>query len=234
MSCFQFDTSGLALQTLLRHLPQGVAWIAWRMPGKVAYRLMQALAEAYDDMTEALCAMIAELDPRTTEHMITEWETAVSLPDPCLPKATTIEERRFWVQWRLDKRRYVTVADWEYLASLFGLTIVVTPGWLMQKPCLFDAPLDMRFDLYPKLGRFRVYINIVGARFKGFEYGDPAGVSEGFEYPFEGQPSQWDDFKCMIERIKPANVAIVWNAPIEQYGLCASLSFSDDFASEFC
>lgn len=235
MSCYQFEPRGLSLQTLLRHLPDGVAWIAWRMPGKIAHRLVTAFAELYEDAKEALCRLALELDPRTTDQMIGEWETAVSLPDPCLPTARTLDERRFWVRWRLDKRRYSTVADWQYLASLFGLVITVTPGWLVQRPALYAASYPKRYDLFPKLGRFRVYINIINRDPCGYDYG-LENRGPGYAIPYGCTQADYDNFKCLIERVKPANVVIIWDYPIEAYPylLCVSGSFSNEFGSEFC
>lgn len=235
MSCYQFEARGISLQTVLRHLPEGVAWIAWRMPGKVARRLMDAIAEAYEDMSEALCNLATELDCRTTTQMITEWETAVSLPDPCLPTATTLAERRTWVQWRLNKRRYSTASDWHYLASLFGLEITITPGWAVQRPALYPAEFPVRYDLFPKLGRFRVYINVKNVPNCGYDYGREF---RGGGYPIEYgcTRADYDNFKCLIERVKPANVVIVWDFPLEEppYNLCVSDSFESSFSSDFC
>ena len=234
MSCFQFESRGLAILTLLRHLPEGVAWIAWRVPGKIARKLMDVFADAYEDCTRALCALIGELDPRTTVQMITEWETAVSLPDPCLPTATTLAERRFWVLWRLNKRRFSTEADWHYLASLFNLTIAITPGWYVQRPQLFEYRFPMGFDIFPKLGRFRVYIDITNVAFAGFEYGlAGTNVDVGFPIPFGGDVGAFDQFRCLIERVKPANVVVIWNAfPVGD--VCTHSTFSAPFSATFC
>lgn len=222
MSCFQFEPRGLSLSTLLRHLPDGVAWIAWRMPGKTARRLMDAIAEAYEDMTQAICDMTTEIDCRTTTQLITEWETAVGLPDPCLPTVATLAERRTWVQWRLTKRRYSTVADWNYLASLFGLEIAITPGWHVQRISLYPARYPKPYDRFPKLGRFRVYINVLNQPQVGYDYG---ALDRGPGYPVPygyRDPELYAKFKCLIERVKPANVAIVWDYPLEvsPYGMC--------------
>lgn len=235
MNCFQFTSLGLARQTITRHLPMGVAWIAWRMPGKVAYKLWSAFAELFEDMTEALCAVISELSPYTTDQLITEWETAVGLPDPCLPEATTLEERRQWVVWRLNKRRWVKAEHWQELAALFGLQIVVTPGWLVQKPALYPATYPRRYDLFPKLGRFRVYINIIGLEVGGYDYG-VADRGDGYPVPYGYTGPDFSQFQCLIERVKPANVIIIWNAPLEHevYGLCISESFDSNFSPEFC
>lgn len=236
MSCYQFEPRGLALQTITRHLMEGVAWLAWRMPGKIARRLVDAVAESYEDMTQALCDMTTEIDCRTTTQLITEWEAAVSLPDPCLPTATTLDERRTWVQWRLNKRRYTTLADWRYLASLFGLEIAVTPGWRVQEPALYPATYPKRYDQFPKLGRFRVYINVLNQPHYGYDYGRPYRGS-GYPVPYGYKdPDAYAKFKCLIERVKPANVVIVWDFPLHEppYSMCITDDFTSDYADEFC
>lgn len=233
MSCWYFEPRGLSLVVLQKHLPQGVAWEAFRIAGKRAYRWFSAVAEAYEDAWEALCRLATELDPRTTEQMISEWERAVSLPDPCLPKYQTLEERRKWVMWRLDKRRWSTAADWIELAALFGVKIAVTPGWLVQKPALYPAVYPKRYDLFPKLGRFRVYINVIDGACRGYPYGGATGGA-GYPIPYGCSDADYDAFKCLIERVKPANVIIIWDAPLEMYGLCVAEGFDSSFGPEFC
>lgn len=233
--CAQFESKGLGLQTLLRHLPQGRAWIAARTPGKYMYRLMQVIGDLYEDWIAAMCVMIQELDPRTTRQMINEWETAVGLPDPCLPVAETLEERRQWVMWRLDKRRYSTAEDWKYLASLFGLDIRITPGWAVQKPAVYPMVYPKRYDLFPKMGRFRVYINVQNLPNCGYDYGRDF---RGAGYPIEYGCTRvdYDQFKCLIERVAPANVAIIWDFPLESspWNFCIYETFSSDFSQDFC
>lgn len=233
MTCHYLEPRGLSLRVLLAHLPTGMAWDAFRITGKVANRLYSAFAEAYEDAWEALCRLATELDPRTTEQMIDEWERAVSLPDPCLPKYQTLEDRRAWVMWRLSKRRWSTASDWIELAALFGIKIAVTPGWYVQKPALYPAEYPKRYDLFPKLGRFRVYINIIDGTCGGYPYGG-AGGATGYPITYGCDNADYDAFKCLIMRVKPANVIIIWDAPLETYGLCVSDSFETSFAQEFC
>lgn len=233
MSCHYLEPRGVALDGLLAHLPQGIAWECFRRAGKVAFRLISAFGEAYEDAWKALCRLATELDPRTTTELIGEWERAVSLPDPCLPKYQTIEDRRKWVMWRLDKRRYSTAEDWKYLASLFGLSISITPGWYVQKPALYPAEYPKRYDLFPKLGRFRVYINVNNGACRGYAYGSDIG-GQGYPIPYGCIDANYDAFKCLINRVKPAHVTIIWDAPLDLYGLCASETFASEFTEEFC
>lgn len=233
MRCHYLEPTGRAQETLERHLPGGIAWDAWRTVGKVAYRLMQALARPFDDASEALCRLALELSPYSTTELLPEWETALSLPDACLPPAETLEQRRARLVFRLSKRRWSTAQDWHDLAELFGLQIVITPGWHVQKPALYPASYPKRYDLFPKLGRFRVYINIIGFSAGGYDYG-VVGRGPGYPIPYGSLPDGYDRFRCIIERVRPANVVVIWNAPLHLFGFCIEQAFAPEFSGEFC
>lgn len=211
MTCWWLEPKGNAVDTLTRHLPMGVAWEAFRIPGKVARRLIEGYAAGYDDMSEALCRLVGEIDPRTTTDLVEEWERALSLPDACLPPADTLEKRRERILFRLAKRRWTTAQDWHDLAALFGLQIRITPGWLIQKPALYAHHYPKRYDLFPKLGRFRVYIDVLNGEFGGYDYG-AADRGDGYPVPYGSGNAEYELFKCMIERVKPANVVVIWDA----------------------
>lgn len=196
---------GRSQSILERHLPIGAAWRAFRAAGSRAFRMMTALADAYESAWRFLSDTMAEFDPRTTSQLITEWETAVSLPDPCLPKYDTIEQRRAWVIWRLTKKRWQTAQDWIDLGLLFDLDVRITPGWHVQRPALWDKCLDSIFWDFPRLGRFRVYVDIIdGCGESGFDY--------DFDYAFPTISPNCAAYMCLIERVCPANVVIIWNA----------------------
>lgn len=228
--CGRYAPTGRAMEVLLRHLPTGLLWDAYRTPGTNAYRLWSALSRAFDDLSASLCELVRELNPFTTERMITDWERAVGLPDVCLPEATTLDERRAWVVWRLAKRRWTTREEWHELAALFGLTIRITPGWHVQKPALYAAEYPKRYDLFPKLGRFRVYIDVVGANVGGYDYGIRG---RGYPIPYGIDLAGLDAFKCIIDRVRPANVIVIWNDnPL--FNGCLAETFSEEFSDTFC
>jgi len=229
--CGRYAATGQGLTVLQRHLPIGLLWDAYRIQGTNAYRLWKAIGDLFDGMSAALCALVLELNPFTTERMITEWERAVGLPDVCLPDATTLDERRAWVVWRLAKRRWTTAAEWHELAALFGLEIRITPGWHVQKPALYAAEYPKRYDRFPKLGRFRVYIDVIGTVPRGYTYG-AAGV-DGYPIPYGVDLPGFDGFRCIIDRVRPANVVVIWNDnPL--FNNCLAETFSDEFSDTFC
>jgi len=209
-NCGWINLLGDSLDAFLRHLPSGWAWIAWRWPGKKAFKLASAIASVFDDAMASLCNLSRELDPRTTEAMLPEWEAALSLPDACLPVAVTIEERRRNIWFRLTKKRWRSADDFKRLAAMFGLKIDVTPGWYVQKPTLYQACYPKRYDLYPRLGRFRVYIDITNVKFPGYNYGDP-DRGPGYPIPYGYSNDNINAFMCLINKVKPANVVVLWN-----------------------
>ncbi len=234
MTCQQLEPRGDSRITLLRHTPLGVAWDAFRYPGKVAYKLWQAFASMFDDMSAALCRAHTEIDPRTTTELIGEWETALSLPHPCLPITGTIAERRDQILFRLDKKRWTTAQDWKDLAAFYGLEISVTPGWLYQKPALYPHSYRKRYDLFPKLGRFRVYVDVRNADFGGYPYDGTSKPDHKYPIPYGTSDARLTAFMCMIDRVRPANSIVLWNQYIEIPGLCIHDTFEDTFDETFC
>lgn len=214
-----------AWPTLLAHTPSGWAWSGFRIPGKTAYRFWKALANSLTDAWTALAEMESEVDYRTGTQFIGEWETALSLPDPCLPQVATIEGRRGQIELRLSKTRWTTEQDWKDLAALFGLTLRITPGWLVQKQALYEWCYPKYYYDFPKLGRFRVYVDIYeGCGEEGYIYNYPATY---------GFADECETFKCLIERVKPANVIIIWNNWPTTECSGNGVTFSDEFTETF-
>lgn len=210
MSCFWLKPTGKARETIDRHLPLGFAWLAFRTPTKTLYKLISGLAKAYDDMSVALCRLASELNPYTTNELLPEWEEAVGIPHHCFTRAVSKEKRREQVLFRLSRRRWTTDQDWHDLAALFGLEIRITPGWLLQREGMYQGWYPIRYLLFPKLGRFRVYIDVLNVEFGGYAYDYP--------FPYGVAADEMTQFMCVINRVKPANVVILWNQfPEVQY-----------------
>lgn len=222
-----------SLSTILKHFPLGIAWIAWRDTAKIAGKFIKAISCAYEDAWAFLDKTADEIDYRSGGQLLTEWEKGLGLPDRCLPSAGAIEDRRKWVAFRLNKKRWNTLKDWQDLATLFGVNVRITPGYLVQKPSLFKQVVPVPVRKLPKLGRFRIYIDIEDAVFGGFPYDGSRVPGHKFPVPFGEAPGEFQAFRCFIERIKPANVLIVWNEfpAIPPNG--NQLTFSPEFEEEY-
>lgn len=221
-------------EVLQGHLLLGKAWAGFRIPGKIAYRFMTALGRAHQDAWQYLAALHERIDYRTSTELLSEWETSVGLPDKCLPRGSTDAARREWISFRLNKTRWNTLADWEALAALFGVTVKITPGWLVQRPALFTEYYPRPYYEFPKLGRFRIYIDILDQPFGGYPY-DSSGVEDD-KYPIPYGDSSRDatGFRCFIERVAPSNVLVIWNAfpgiPPNGTGATFDLEFDEEYS----
>lgn len=233
MTARQFRATGKGFEILDRHTPPGIAWIAWRMTGKKAFDLWNAFAGLLNDAWAWFAGAIPETSPYTTTQLIGEWERAVSLPDGCLPSAVTLDERRQQVQFRLTKRRWTTAQDWIDLCALFGVRIAVVPGWIVQKPALYAATYPKRYDLFPKLGRFRAYIDVLDVNFGGYDYG-AEGRGDGYPVPYGLDVEAMERVICILDKVKPANVVLVWNAFPDTYECYGHNTFDDTYSEEFC
>lgn len=222
----------VSLAVLQSHLPLGKAWNGFRIAGKVAYQFLKGLARTHQDAWRFLASLPTQIDYRTSTQLVEEWETAVGLPDKCLPRAGTLAERRAWIAFRLNKTRWNTIADWHALAALFGLNVRIVPGYVVQRPALYAEYYPRPYYEFPKLGRFRVYIDILEQPRGGYPY-DASSV-EDHKYPIPyGLAYQANSFQCLLEKVAPANVLILWNKfpPVPPNG--TGYTFTDDFDTEF-
>lgn len=73
-------------------LPPGAAWT--REPGSVLSQFLLALADELARVDLRADDLIAEVDPRTTFEMLSDWERVFGLPAPCVPAGQTTTERR--------------------------------------------------------------------------------------------------------------------------------------------
>ncbi len=224
---------GKSYEIILKHFPLGKAWLAVRDAKKFFGKLVNAFADLFEDAWTFLRQTADEIDYRKGEQLLSEWETALSLPDPCLPSSKTIEDRRKWIAFRLNKKRWNTLSDWHELAEIFGVKVRITPGYLVQEPSLFKQVLPVPVRKLPKLGRFRIYIDIEDVVFGGFPYDGKRVPDHKMPVPFGVTAGEFTAFQCFIERIKPANVLIVWNEfpAIPPNG--NQLTFSPEFEEEY-
>lgn len=213
MSAYYLEPKNDGSEKIVRRLlPPGFAWLAFRTPGKVFYKLISGFAKSLDTAWQEFYRVVSdELNPYRTKDLMPEWEKALGLPDRCIGPMTDLEDRRGMVLLRLARKRYTTAPTWVDLArDVFGLEITLTPGWHVQKPALYPFEYPKRYDLYPKLGRFRVYIDVLNVEFRGYPY-DGTLESNQYPIPYGTSDEGFKRFKCFVERIRPSNVVVIWN-----------------------
>lgn len=113
------------IEQLSSLLPPGLA--IRRETDTDVYKLLTALAEELARVDGRGDDLLRESDPRTTLEMLTDWETQVGLPDPCLDGVEqTVQERRNAVVARLTGRGGQSRQFFIDLAASLGYTVTIT------------------------------------------------------------------------------------------------------------
>lgn len=141
-------------------LPQGLAWNSKGDQASNFYLLLRSLADQVIALQVKLYELVVEWNINVTNNLITEWETAVGIPDECRGVAESIEVRRSDVLDKLRKVPVITVADYEALAE----SITGEVGWNIR-PGSQDFPSDPLFK----------FVLLITA---------PTITAAAFDYPF--------------------------------------------------
>ena len=137
-----------------------------------------------------------EHDINVTTQFIDEWESAVGIPDACLSGAGTLEDRRRDILVKLAKMNVTTAQDFIDLAAEFGIVVTIIPGAIAGT---FPMIFPLMFFPSGKAARFTMIVDF------------PAAL-EVFPLTF---PIPFGDgiigvIKCLFNRVRPANVQIIY------------------------
>lgn len=112
----------LHTELLKRSLPPG----AYDINAPVISAELGAEGNALDAAQAAAELLLSEADPRTTLHMLPDWERALGLPDPCIGLQPTIGQRRAAVVAKVTQHANLSRAFFIKLAATLGYTITIT------------------------------------------------------------------------------------------------------------
>lgn len=192
---------------LAANLPSGRIWTPKLLRGSNLNGLLRGLAPTFRAKDHYLQRYVEQSVPNETEDYLEEWEAALGIPDPCVPLETDPDKRRRNIEIKLAVLSGVqTAADFEYLASLFGLTVVVNAGidhvsvadggYETKTPTL-DIPTDIA-----SVAAARHTIVVVESL--------PAAVEFDYEWPIPFSTGEQLQMRCLFETLKPANCQIVY------------------------
>ncbi len=77
---------------LINFLPKGLLWQPQEQP--VFSDFLEASAQEFCRVDDRVKQMLLEIDPRTTDEALDQWESAMGLPDECTPDGLSDDERR--------------------------------------------------------------------------------------------------------------------------------------------
>ena len=164
-------------------------------------QLLHALAEEFARVDARADVLIQESDPRTTFELLTDWERATGLPDPCLIDAGLgLGERRAEIEAKLVAQGGQTPAYFTEVANRLGYDIEIEEiplsisGALVAGGELSGAATDIYW--------WRVHVPLDVST--GFLAGNAvAGDELGYFRPAE--------LECLFDRLKPAHTDIEYN-----------------------
>lgn len=172
--------------------------------GSTLYRLIRGFAPTMQRADMAIDELFAEMMPDETSKMVAEWERALAIPDDCFPGTGTIEQRRRHILLKLSSLGLQTRQDFENFAIDFGIAVQVRSG--IEHVAVVEGGYETAL---PTMA-LATFGSVKEARFTMVcTYTDPTGGFEfDFAIPFGGE--EVGRLNCLFERLKPSNVAIVF------------------------
>lgn len=186
-----------------QYVPDGKLFDAKNRPDTNLYKFLDAIAKSFVLFEEDLQLVFAEMNPATTQDLITRWEQEYGMSDSCFGIANTLEERRNNLLCQIDLDGIQTIQDFLDLASKVGVDVNITPG--------------IDFYTFPfTVPRFPVPLNTVEkARFTMVvdlpavlnEFLFPYDITK-FPIPFGSSPASI--IECLFNKLVPASVAVIY------------------------
>ena len=140
-------------QSLANYLPNGKVFKAKNQKGTTLKNLIFGLGIELFRNENKQNEIICEHFPEDTELLLSEWESALGIPDECFPIAETAQERRDNIVTKLTALGVATKEGFEALALELGFEVRVDGGgrwgvFPMEFPAiLFNNPSDARFTM---------------------------------------------------------------------------------------
>ncbi len=184
---------------LATQLPNDLLFQAKNIPESTLYKLLEANAVSLQDVERNICEMIEQWDPTKTEDFLSEWESAVGIPDDCITVLSTPEDRRDMILLKLTALGVSTAADFIALASRIGFCIEIVPGadalaFPYTFPLIFvDSNMTARYTMIVK-AELSKQPNV-------FPFIFPILFTDG---------EQTNILECLFRKLIPANVRVLF------------------------
>jgi uncharacterized protein YmfQ (DUF2313 family) len=155
---------------------------------------LKAEGDVLDTAQIAADLILSEADPRTTYHLLSDWERVLGLPDTCAGQQSTIELRRAAVVSKVTMKGGQSRAFFIALAAKLGF--VVTIDEFKQYSVM--SPVNSPLYGWPWCFTWRVNVPLNNVR----HFSVMSGVNESL--------STWGNtlLECALNRFKPAHTIV--------------------------
>ena len=198
----QWDADEFA-QVIADELPTGSAWP--RDPDNDVMKWVAGSAQIWGDVSARAATLInVEADPRSTYELLSDWERALGLPDPCVPVVQTLAERRNAIVNKLTMLGGQSIAFFTSVASFLSYRITVRE----YRPFQFGLSSfgGSRGQFQPPSVTFYWKVRVSGGRSTRFSFG---GSSFGRDSFLEIRKAE--DLECMFRRWAPAHTVVLFD-----------------------
>lgn len=110
-------------QLIINLLPRGRLWQPREQP--VFSALIESTAQEPCRVDDRVKQMFLEVDPRTTDESLDQWEDFLGIPDECTPDGQTDNERRTQLVQKLTNIGGLSKTFYEFIGLQLGFTITV-------------------------------------------------------------------------------------------------------------
>jgi uncharacterized protein YmfQ (DUF2313 family) len=197
-------------QAFLSLLPQGQAWP--KEPGSTLTLTCEGLAEYWGFVDGRAADLLErESDPRKTTELLTDWERAWGLPDPCFPEVEGMEPRRRMLVLVMTMLGAQSREWFTWVANWLGFDITIRE-WapfmvgISQVGDTRDAAGVYRWEIGPPEMRFYWQVHVSTAALIWFRAA--SGVAG---YDPHLRIITPPDLQCLLNRWKPAHTQIVFS-----------------------
>lgn len=108
---------------LIKLLPKGRLWRPKEQPN--FSKLLGSTSEELCRVDDRIKQMLIEIDPRTTDEALDQWESQLALPDECTPSGLTDDERRQQATQKLTNVGGLSASFYEETILNLGFTATV-------------------------------------------------------------------------------------------------------------
>lgn len=196
-SLFTIHSKQELAKSIADFLPGGDLFVAKGIEDTVLINLLNGLSLEIQRAEQLLSDYTSETDITTTTQLISEWETAVGIPDSCFSNTVSLEERRINVQAKILALGVATEEDFINLAAFLGYAIIIEH----PEPVEFYPPYDIPLDLIWGVPQSRFIWYVIGAGVVPNvpPYDIPLSLENGTSV-----------IQCLFDKLKPANTLIIY------------------------
>lgn len=160
-------------------------------------KLLIGLAEGFVDFNNNLNIFIAEGDIAKATSLLIEWEKTFGIPDDCLTNNGTIEERRINLLIKLAGLQGTLIEQFEYVINLLGYS------GIQIKTGVAGTTYPLQYPFY--------YLSVDEAPFTMFVILPAELTPTTYPLPY---PIPYNSIipklQCIFDKLKPANVKIIY------------------------